>query len=182
MNDNRSSADLFRRLDFLAVMIASGFFVSFLPSKLVVAYRLRFGRKSFADRKWTGAGLVGSLWGAATYLVMPTSISCAWPVVLMGVLISIGISHVAEKALQNHDDSRIVIDEWIGTWIALVGLAPVISPLFVLAVILFRFFDVFKGPWGHALQKWPGGLGVVMDDVVAGILANIFIRFFVFLG
>jgi phosphatidylglycerophosphatase A len=38
-------------------------------------------------------------------------------------------------------------------------------------LVLFRVFDVWKGPWGKNAAKLPGGWGVVMDDVAAGIIA-----------
>ncbi|MDE3245689.1 MAG: phosphatidylglycerophosphatase A [Acidobacteriota bacterium] len=77
------------------------------------------------------------------------------------------------------DPSFIVADEWVGMWIALApilwhvgslspgwGLLRVITPF-----ALFRLFDIWK-PWPcHQLQVLPGGTGVVIDDVAAGLYA-----------
>jgi phosphatidylglycerophosphatase A len=43
-------------------------------------------------------------------------------------------------------------------------------------LILFRVFDVWKGPWGRAASKLPGGWGVVADDVLAGLIAAFLIQ------
>ena len=114
--------------------------------------------------------------GAALFLVAPVSITQSWLWLGVGLVISIGVAELAERIYQVKDDSRIVIDEMIGVWVALFGFEPEFGLPFVLAFVLFRFFDVIKGPWGRALQKLKGGLGVVLDDVVAGLLAAGFTR------
>jgi len=74
------------------------------------------------------------------------------------------------------DDSRIVIDEVVGQLVALAPLAGggAAWPLVVTGFVAFRVFDVWKpGPVGRAERNLPGGLGVVMDDVLAGVLAGL---------
>jgi phosphatidylglycerophosphatase A len=73
------------------------------------------------------------------------------------------------------DPSQAVIDEVAGQWIALFAIP--FSPLAVLlAFILFRLFDVLKpGPVDWA-QRLPGGWGIMSDDVLAGIFANLSLR------
>ena len=145
-------------------------------------FQLRFGRKSLSEEKWTGAGFVGSLWGLATYLCLPAVWAESLVALALGTGVAIYISHVAERALGHHDDSRIVIDEWIGAWIALWMLPQHLVWPVVVSFILFRVFDTFKGPWGgHTLQKLPGGFGVTLDDVVAGIIANVITRLLIHL-
>lgn len=164
--------------DFLIVMLASCFFLSYVPAKLIGFIKKSIKGQTLSERRWTGAGLIGSLFGAGLFLLIPPMGLLPWIWILVGgILISVFVSHQAEKALNSHDDSRIVIDEWIGVWVAFFGLAPEIGAPLVTAFILFRFFDVIKGPWGHALQKLPGGWGVTMDDVGAGLLANLVTRF-----
>ena len=91
----------------------------------------------------------------------------------VAVALSLVASHYAEKVLSSHDDSRIIIDEWVGAWVALWGMEQVIGGPLIVAFILFRIFDVWKGPWGRFLQKLPGGWGINLDDVGAGLLANL---------
>ena len=125
----------------------------------------------------TGAGLIGSIEGALTYLLLPAALARSPWMILIGIALSVWISGQAETALGSHDDSRIVIDEWIGAWIAVWGLEQRVGWLFILAFVLFRVFDVLKGPLGRALQKLPGGGGITLDDVYAGIAANLLWRF-----
>jgi phosphatidylglycerophosphatase A len=167
-----------RVLDVAAVALSSCFYTSFAPAKFVHTFQIRVGRKSLTEEKWTGAGFVGSLWGVGTYLALPERFATSfWPLAV-GLVAAIFLSDRAEKSLKSHDDPRIVIDEWIGAWFALWLLPQTLSTNVILAFILFRVFDTFKGPWGHALQKLPGGFGVVMDDVMAGLLANIIVHVF----
>jgi phosphatidylglycerophosphatase A len=74
----------------------------------------------------------------------------------------------------NKDPSECVIDEVAGQWLAC-AFAPLTLPGFALAFALFRLFDILK-PWpvGPA-EKAPGGLGVMLDDMVAGLLAGVIV-------
>ena len=75
------------------------------------------------------------------------------------------------KATGRKDPQDIVIDEVVGQWIALI-LAPISLEGVLLAVVLFRAFDIVK-PWPIRWieRRWPGPLGVMLDDVVAGLAA-----------
>lgn len=99
--------------------------------------------------------------------------------VAVASLAGIVICDHAAKALQVHDDGRIVWDEFAGQWLALTPLVPVLawdapSLLWLLAgFALFRLFDVAK-PWpiGYLDRRVHGGLGIMLDDLVAGVLAG----------
>jgi phosphatidylglycerophosphatase A len=82
----------------------------------------------------------------------------------------------AERTLGSHDDSRIVLDEVVGYWVAAAWLPRTWTAL-LLAFVLFRFFDSVKLPPYRWLEKLPGGVGIVMDDVGAAIAANLLARF-----
>ncbi|OVE76547.1 hypothetical protein BVX98_05645 [bacterium F11] len=160
-------------LSFVSLMLATCFFLSYLPAKATEVIQKAMGWSKLTKKKWTGAGLIGSLFGAGTFFLLPPSLRASLWLMIGGIVLSVIVSHHAEKILQSHDDTRIVIDEWIGVWVAFWGLVVFHPSAFLVAFVLFRFFDVWKGPWGNALQKWPGGLGVTADDVAAGILANV---------
>lgn len=102
-----------------------------------------------------------------------------WFIALAGVA-GIYICDSAEKQLGVHDASEIVFDEWIGMWITMWHVPLILTPV---AFILFRLFDISKiGPVGK-IQDLPGGLGIMADDVVAGIIGRIIlavVMFFVF--
>ncbi|NBX65645.1 MAG: phosphatidylglycerophosphatase A [Proteobacteria bacterium] len=77
-----------------------------------------------------------------------------------------------QKKSGTHDSGMIVIDEWAGIWIAMLFAN---SPEgLLLALLFFRIFDVLK-PWpvSHFDKNVKGAEGVMMDDVVAGIMAGI---------
>jgi phosphatidylglycerophosphatase A len=65
----------------------------------------------------------------------------------------------------------VVIDEVAGMWISLL-LVPLTGPRLVAGLVLFRFFDIAKPLFIRRLEKLPGGLGVMLDDVLAGLYAN----------
>jgi phosphatidylglycerophosphatase A len=159
--------------DKLSVFLATGLFISYLPSAVIHSLKNKKNSQTLIEKKWTGAGLFGSFEGALTYLFLPVSIATAWWALLVGFAVSVYFSGRAEIVMGSHDDSRIVIDEWIGAWIALWGLQQHLSIAVLIAFGLFRIIDVFKGPLIRKMQNWPGGMGITMDDVVAGVIANL---------
>jgi phosphatidylglycerophosphatase A len=71
------------------------------------------------------------------------------------------------------DTSLIVIDEMVGFQWTMFLVAPTVLHVFI-GFILFRLFDIFKiFPAGYFQRRLPGGYGIVIDDVVAGMYANI---------
>lgn len=81
-----------------------------------------------------------------------------------------------ENIMQGHDHSHVVIDEVIGFLITMLWL-PMTWQALVAGFILFRLLDVTKPfPIGYLDRKVPGGLGVVIDDVVAGVIANLILQ------
>lgn len=78
----------------------------------------------------------------------------------------------AERIFGRKDDGRITVDEVVGQLIALAFL-PVSIGVAVTGFGLFRLFDILKPPPVRALEALPGGLGVMLDDVLAGIYANL---------
>lgn len=77
-----------------------------------------------------------------------------------------------EKALGQKDPSIIVIDEVSGAMIAFFMLPPVF-PVLITAFFLFRAFDMFKIYPANRLEKIHGSVGVMMDDIVAGLYTNL---------
>jgi phosphatidylglycerophosphatase A len=93
----------------------------------------------------------------------------------------VGVWAVHETNEQG-DPGWIVIDEFAGQWIAMIGLTHVSLTGIIVAFLLFRFFDITKvGPVGWADRK-DGAIGVMADDVVAGLIvaAILFVATFLF--
>lgn len=112
------------------------------------------------------------------------SLPLAWLIVLnygqMGLAIAalisllggIWASNTTENLTGEKDPSSVVIDEVAGQWITLIAVAPDLM-LYGAGFVLFRIFDIFK-PWPVSwAEGLPGGFGVMMDDVLAGIYAGI---------
>ncbi len=80
-------------------------------------------------------------------------------------------SEWAMRKLGSDDPGCVVIDEWVGLWIALL-VAPPGWPWLLAGFALFRLFDILK-PWpvGWLERRLDGGLGVMVDDVAAGLMA-----------
>jgi len=70
--------------------------------------------------------------------------------------------------MDDHDPSEVVIDEAVGMGISLFML-PHSFGLYLLAFILFRIFDIFKPSFIYQIQDLPGGWGIMVDDVLAGL-------------
>ncbi len=96
--------------------------------------------------------------------------------IVVAVLVTLVALYSTNLALKlklfedNKDPKEIVIDEWAGMSIALIG-APLNAYGLISSFLLFRFFDITKvGPVGK-LETLPGAKGIVLDDVMAGVLA-----------
>ena len=81
----------------------------------------------------------------------------------------------AEKALGRKDPSEVVIDEVAGMMLALVAL-PVTWKLYLAGFFLFRFLDILK-PFGlRRLERLPGGWGIMLDDLAAGLATRLLLQ------
>lgn len=125
-------------------------------------------------KRWTGAGHVGALLGWVSLYALPQGPQFA---LFLAVAIAAAswASGRADRVLKSHDDPRIVVDETVGFWTAAAWL-PRELPILAAAFVLFRFFDAMKFEPYRRLEKLPGGWGVVMDDVGAGVVANLLLR------
>lgn len=118
-------------------------------------------------------GTIGTLVGIPICLVcLPLTWPLRFLVVVVLSALAIFISGRAEMIYQKKDDQRIVIDEIAGFQVAMLPVAITGLHLCV-AFVLFRIFDIWKPFPIRNLQQLPGGWGVVIDDVAAGIYAGI---------
>ncbi|MDD5712356.1 MAG: phosphatidylglycerophosphatase A [Smithellaceae bacterium] len=140
----------------LNLFLASGFGSGFLP---------------FAP------GTFGTVAGIPVYLAFSLLKDPAYLIVLAALTgAACYIAGEAEKTLGKKDAPAIVIDEIVGLLFTLVMITPTAAHVLT-GFLLFRFFDITKiFPAGYVQDKLPGGYGVVADDVVAGIYANIVLQ------
>lgn len=120
-------------------------------------------------------GTAGTIGALPLYLLLSR-----WGPLVVGAaavlltLVGVLVSGRVVRALGAKDPQIICIDEVAGVFIALTA-APRSWPGVVAAVVLFRVFDMAK-PWpARALERLPGGWGVVLDDVAAGLWAALLI-------
>lgn len=97
------------------------------------------------------------------FINMGLVLIAAYPAVLLG--------NQAEKYFESKDPQIVVLDEMMGYWIS-VFFFPFNLKIVLAAFILFRFFDILK-PWPiSSSQQLKGGLGIMIDDYIAGIFSN----------
>ena len=117
-----------------------------------------------------GGGTIASIFYCLIWLLLPAGFSHSiWQVIITILIIFIGVwgSNFVD-AIWGKDSSKVVIDEVAGMAIVLLYV-PQNYKYAIIALILFRFFDIIK-PFGiKRLESLPKGWGVMADDVLAGI-------------
>ena len=125
-----------------------------------------------------GPGTYGSiaavlLWFAAAHAAQPTPQHLFLGTLIAAAaatLIGIPAATIVARECGREDPGIVVIDEVAGQLITLLGLSPTWQHA-ALALVLFRLFDITKPPPVRQLERLHGGLGIVLDDVAAGLLA-----------
>jgi phosphatidylglycerophosphatase A len=127
-----------------------------------------------------GPGTYGSiaaliLWYVAAHIFHPSLLALSIGTAIAAIaamLIGIPAATIVANESGREDPGHVVIDEVAGQLFALIAL-PSVPGYAVLGLILFRAFDIFK-PWPvRRFEALPGGTGIMMDDVAAGLLALI---------
>ena len=125
-------------------------------------------------------GTLGSLWGLFFYYLL-LDLSPFLYILIIVFLFFIGaqISARAEIIYGKKDDPKIVIDEIMGMMVALIFIPKTIE-LIIAAFLLFRIFDIFKLKPIRNLEKIKGGIGVMADDLLAGLIANTILQIYLY--
>lgn len=138
-------------------------------------------RKKFILFSATGAGagyfplFPGTI---GTLVAIPISLALnrlasvtVWPALialLLAVFGAISVATAASQILRQKDPGMIVIDEIVGFLVANFHTPERVTPI-IMSFILFRFFDIAKIYPAARLEKLPGGSGIVLDDIMAGL-------------
>ena len=98
--------------------------------------------------------------------------SRAWLIVFLVAVVVVGTwaADVAERHLGGKDPGAIVIDEVAGMTLSVVAF-PLTPSVLLVGFVLFRVFDVLKPPPARESQRFRGGVGVMIDDLIAGLYA-----------
>jgi phosphatidylglycerophosphatase A len=147
-----------------------------------------YGKTILIIATWFGSGILPyapGTWGSL--LSLPFAIgaysfgfiySCFFLVLI--IILSLLISEAAAIIFHSEDPPPIVIDETAGIFITLF-LIPLSWTSIIAGFVLFRIFDILKPfPVGLIDRRFRGGVGIVLDDVVAGIYSNIGLRVVLF--
>ncbi len=141
-------------MDWIIRFLATGFFVGYSP---------------FAS------GTMGTLVAVLFYAVLPITVPFYWMLLLCLIIGGTMISHRAENILGEIDSSKIVIDEICGYFIAMAFLPKTLG-LMIVGFVIYRLLDVIKIYPIKKLEMLAGGLGIMLDDISAGIITNIILH------
>ncbi len=121
-----------------------------------------------------GPGTYGSIAAAALWLLLIRPFHHQAVITLIAAiavtLIGIPAATIVARESHREDPGHVVIDEVAGQLVALIGI-PAHWPQVLLALLLFRLFDILKPPPVRQLERLPNGTGIMLDDVAAGLLA-----------
>lgn len=136
-------------------------------------------------------GLVATVLGLGRYSKMPgtlgTLAACvvlivtgkvSLPIILVTIAIGTLAADKYAKETGNDDPSEVVIDEVAGYWVSMWGLDPGFA---VIGFFLFRVIDIVKPFPVRHMERLPGGIGIMADDVCGGIVVNLLIRLILWL-
>jgi phosphatidylglycerophosphatase A len=120
------------------------------------------------------SGTAGTIVGIPVYLALSRlSWSLYFAFIVALTCLACYVAHQAERMFGEKDTSRIVIDEIVGFQWTLFLVAPAVLHISI-GFAVFRLFDIVKVfPAGYFQRRLTGGFGIVIDDVVAGMYANI---------
>lgn len=123
-------------------------------------------------------GTFGTLAAIPFYLLLVFSLGHSLYVLVVAVLFVFGVwlCDRTERAIGVHDHSGIVWDEFVGYFVTMTWLPPT-WPWIIAGFFLFRLFDIWKPfPIRQAERRFGGGFGNMVDDVLAGIYANVLLQ------
>ena len=122
-------------------------------------------------------GTLGSFWGLpAAYFLYGLPPATAVLTTIVFIIGSIAVAHRAVQLLGREDPGCVVIDEIAGMMVTLL-LMPFNGATAAIGFVVFRVLDIFKPfPIRTIERRLAGGAGVVMDDIVAGVMANLLLR------
>lgn len=139
----------------------------------LIQFATLFGVGKIKKAPGTWGTLVTLPWALGLNLLGPlfamTITALLTPIVILS-------AELYEKKYGGHDSKEIVVDEFLGFIITMTWL-PITVQSYVFGFLLFRLLDILKPfPIGYIDKKVRGGLGVVADDIAAGIIANIILQ------
>lgn len=147
--------------------------IRLLPDKPVLDAATLWG----LGRLGRGPGTLGSVAGVLWFTVLAQTIGTTATLVLTAVLLppAVWLCGEAEMRLRKTDPGEVILDEFVVIPLCFIGLSGVLAQghawlVLALGFGLFRLFDIAKPPPIRQLQRLPGGLGIVVDDLAAALV------------
>ena len=128
-------------------------------------------------------GTVGTAMAIPFYLLLRNFSLFTYCVILfLAIIVGFYLCEIATNAVKVHDHPGIVWDEFVGYWLTMIAAPPGFIWIIV-GFILFRIFDIWK-PWPiHWVnQHVRNGIGIVLDDLMAGVLAWVVMRLLIWVA
>lgn len=127
-------------------------------------------------------GTFGTLAAVPIYYFLSfLSVEFYLAIIICSSVIGIWICDVTSRDMGVHDHKAIVWDEFVGYWITMF-MVPFSIKWAVIGFILFRFFDIVKPyPISWLDKKVHGGLGIMIDDIVAGVFAAVVLQYLIYI-
>jgi len=120
-------------------------------------------------------GTFGSAVGLVIWALVPQTPAIQLAEIIGLFAVGVWSGGVAERHFVRGDPSQVVIDEVVGMLMTLF-LNPVGWGGALLGFLLFRIADIVKPFPANRLERWPGGLGIMADDAMAAVYANLVLR------
>lgn len=116
-----------------------------------------------------GALLAALIWFCLSFFL--TGLTLLWVTVALILVFTVAGVWAADRLepVWGEDPSRVVVDEMVGVWITLLAAPAGHIGYGLAAFALFRLFDIFKPLGIRRMESLPGGIGVMMDDILSGI-------------
>ena len=127
---------------------------------------------ALAVATWFGCGFVPVAPGTVGSLAaLVIAIWLPHPAILAAALLIPGVwaADVTARRMKLKDPGIVVVDEVIGLWVTLAGATTLNWKSWLISFLLFRLFDIWKPFPVRQLEALPGGVGIVADDVAAGL-------------
>ena len=131
------------------------------------------------------ADIVSTVGGLGRFSSMPGTVASAaaclvalfvpptWPLILSVCIVGTIASDRYARETGRKDPGEIVIDEVVGMWISLFALP---QTMWLPALLVFRILDILKPVPISTVEALPGGIGIMADDVLGGVCANLLLR------
>jgi len=151
MNETGNKEYIQTTLDKLIKLIATGFYTGFVP---------------------VAPGTAASILALIIYLLLPENHALYWMILIVLIIGGTIVSGEAEKMFKEKDSSCIVIDEICGYMLTMAFL-PKNLHLAIIGFFLFRTLDIIKPSFVKEVEKLQGGIGIMLDDIVSGMICSL---------